>query len=154
MVKSGLIVGVVMLLLALGTALITPICSICIAVLAGLAAGYLANVFEKPQLPERIIGRGAGAGAIAGLVAIIGQIIGAVINATFVDSAALNEILESYGGTMTLTDETMWAAQLGMAFCIGLFNVAIMAGLGAAGAMIWRQRQGNFQAPNPPGYQP
>jgi hypothetical protein len=56
MVKSGLIVGAVMLLLALGTTLISPICSICVAVFAGLAAGYLANVFERPQMPEKLLG--------------------------------------------------------------------------------------------------
>jgi hypothetical protein len=152
MVKSGLIVGAVMLLLALGTTLISPICSICVAVFAGLAAGYLANVFERPQMPERIVARGAGAGAIAGALAVIGQIIGGVINASTADIGLLNQMFESLGGTFEFTNESIWVAQLGMAFCVGLFNIALMAGLGAAGAMIYRQRQGNFQAPNPPGY--
>jgi hypothetical protein len=150
MVKSGLIVGVATLLLALGTTLISPICSICVAVFAGLAAGYLANVFDKPRTPEGIIGRGAGAGAIAGAVAIIGQMIGAVINASTVDAAIINEMF----GEPIMTDQTLWVAQLGVGVCIGLFNVAIMAGLGAAGALIWRQMRGNTQTPNPPPYAP
>jgi hypothetical protein len=148
MVKSGLIVGVVTLLVALGSTLISPICSVCVAVFAGLGAGYLANVFDKPRSPEGIIGRGAGAGAIAGAVAIIGQIIGAVINASTVDAQVINELF----GEPIMTDQTLWVAQLGAGVCIGLFNVAIMAGLGAAGALIWRQMRGNFIAPNPPPY--
>lgn len=48
MLKSGLIVGVVMIVLAIGSTLISPLCAPCVALLAGLGAGYLACVFDRP----------------------------------------------------------------------------------------------------------
>ena len=148
MVKSGLIVGVVMLLLALGVSLISPFCSVCMAVLLGLGAGYLANVFDKPVDTQGVIARGAGAGAIAGALAIIGQVIAGLINSTLVSADVMNDLL----GQNFLTQESLRLYQLGGAFCIGLLNIALMAGMGAAGALIWKQFQGQNTTPVPPAY--
>ena len=63
MYKSGLIVGIVTLLLALGTTLVFPFCVPCLALLVGLAAGYLAGVFEKPVSLEAARKNGAIAGS-------------------------------------------------------------------------------------------
>ena len=79
MVKSGLIVGVIMLVLvAISAASVSPFCALCVPVLSGLVAGYLMGVFEKPAKADAMK-RGAGAGAIAGAIAIVGSLIAAVI---------------------------------------------------------------------------
>lgn len=155
MIKSGLIVGGVMLLLSLGVGLVSPLCSICVAVLAGLGAGYLANVYENPAFGSGAPARGAGAGAIAGAIAILGQIIAAVINSSQIDPALFTQMFGDQG----LTDEQLQVyltiGQYGGAFCIGLLNLALMAGLGALGGVLWRQRHNNQMNPPmtpPPAY--
>jgi hypothetical protein len=152
MVRSGLIVGGIMLLLVLGASLLTPFCSVCLAIPAGLLAGYLANVFERPGAGAASmagpVARGAIAGAIAGALAILGQFIGAVINASSIDPAVLSRVF----GVDNLTQQSLWLFQLLGAFCIGLLNLALMAGLGAAGALIWQQIQSRQAPPAPPVY--
>lgn len=145
MVKAGLIVGAGMLVGAIALSLLSPFCTICGAIFAGLLAGYLANVFEKPVTADRIIQRGAFAGAIAGALAIVGQFIGAFINASNLDIATIEDIL---GQPTGLTQESLWIFQLGGALCIGLLNVGLMAGLGAAGALLWKQMKGNNLPPS------
>lgn len=145
MVKAGLIVGAAMLVGALALSLLSPLCTICGAIFAGLLAGYLANVFEKPVNAEGLIQRGAFAGAIAGAVAIVGQFIGAFINASSLDIATIEDML---GQPTGLTQESLWIFQLGGALCIGLLNIGLMAGLGAAGALLWKQMKGNNLPPS------
>ncbi len=145
MVKAGLIVGVGMLVGALALSLISPLCTICGAIFAGLLAGFLANVFEKPMTAQGVVQRGAIAGAIAGAVAIVGQFIGAFINASSVDIATIEELL---GQSTGLTQESLWIFQLGGALCIGLLNIGLMAGLGAAGALLWKQSKGSNLPPS------
>ncbi len=145
MVKAGLIVGVGMLVGALALSLISPLCTICGAIFAGLLAGYLANVFEKPITAQGVIQRGAFAGAIAGAVAIVGQFIGAFINASSLNLADIEQML---GQPTGLTQESLWIFQLGGALCIGLLNIGLMAGLGAAGALLWKQMKGSTLPPS------
>lgn len=145
MVKAGLIVGAVMLLLSVGATLISPFCTICVAIFAGLGAGFLANVFEKPITAQGIIQRGAFAGAIAAGLAIVGQFIGAFINASTVNLADLEQML---GQPTGLTQDSLWIIQLGVALCTGLLNVGLMAGMGAAGALLWKQTKGSNLPPS------
>jgi hypothetical protein len=70
MLKSGLIVGAVMLVLSLGGSLITPLCVPCLALIVGIGAGYLAGTFDKPLASGASAQVGAGAGAIAGVGAL------------------------------------------------------------------------------------
>jgi len=81
MFKSGLIVGAVMFLFVLGlAAIISPFCALCVPLLTGLGAGYLAGVFDKPLDNREAAKRGAGAGAIAAGLAIFAQLIASVVN--------------------------------------------------------------------------
>ncbi len=140
-----------MFVLALGFgAVVSPLCTPCAALLVGLAAGYLVGVFDKPSLSSDAMKRGATAGAIAGAIAVLGQLVAAVINASFINPETINQLL----GQQVLDSNTLWAYQLGGACCIGLFNVALMAGLGLAGAALWHSMNGPKQPqfPQQPNY--
>jgi hypothetical protein len=136
MLKSGLISGAVMFILVLiGAAGLTPLCALCVPLLTGLLAGYLTGVFEKPAAEQALL-RGAGAGAIAGGMAVVANILAAIINAAVLQNPQfqLNRVL----GLPPTDSTTVWIVQLGLNLCIGLFNVAFTAALGAGGAAIWR----------------
>lgn len=146
MVKSGLIVGAVAFVLVLAGTIISPLCAPCAGILVGLAAGYLAGVFDKPAVSADCTKKGASAGAIAGAISILGSLIGAVINAAVLapsGNAQINELL----GLPPSDPATIWGAQLGAACCLGLLNVALGAGLGAAGGALWYQITGKKQQP-------
>lgn len=150
MVKAGLIAGAVLLVLALGTgAIVSPLCTPCVAILLGLLAGYLSGNFDKPIMSNDALRKGAIAGLIAGAIGILGQLIAGVINATAIDPEVLNEFLGQEGA---LDRTTLWIAQMASAFCVGLVNVAISAGLGAAGGALWFQMSGQKRPPVPPAY--
>ncbi len=134
MLKAGLIVGGVSLFLVLGvSSILSPLCAICVAIFAGLGAGYLAGMFERPYDSAASTKAGAGAGAVAGGLSIVGQLIASVINAISLQNSGFTEML----GLPATDTTTLWVAQIGMALCMGLLNIAIMAGLGAAGSAIW-----------------
>lgn len=139
MVKSGLIVGAVMLVLVLfAGSVISPLCALCVPLLTGLAAGYLTGVFEKN--PATVVGRGAGAGGIAGAVAIVGQIGASLINAAVLQNPQ-NQLNQLFGVPAT-EPSLVWAMQIGMACVVGIVNVALTAGLAAAGAALWKSTSG------------
>lgn len=143
MVKSGLISGAVMFILVLvGAAGLTPICALCVPLIAGLLAGYLTGVFEKPAA-EEALKRGAGAGAIAGAMGLVANIAAAIINAAVLQNPQfqLNRLL----GLPPTDPTTVWLVQLGLNLCIGLFNVAFTAALGVGGVAIWRGTAGKAQ---------
>ncbi len=144
MVKSGIIIGIVGFVLVLGSAVIfSPLCAPCWGLILGLAAGYLAGVFEKPTVNANVIKRGAIAGAIAGGLVLVGALIGGIINASLLNPSDLRQIYEWLGVSgYSLDQTTIWAGQLGSAICGGLLNVALMAGMGAAGGALWWQIQG------------
>jgi hypothetical protein len=154
MYKSGLIVGIVTLLLALGTTLVFPFCVPCLALLVGLAAGYLAGVFEKPGSLEAARKNGAIAGAIGGAGALLGQIIGAAINGYMVGPENALQILQNFGfPTSTyMTPQLYWASTIGGNCCIGLISVLIMAGMGLLGGLLWWSTAGSKSATPPPAF--
>jgi len=135
MIKSGLIVGAAMVIVvAISAASITPFCALCVPVIAGLAAGYLAGVFEKPA-KEEAMKRGAGAGAIAGAIGILGNIIAGVLNALVLQNPDLQ--INNALGLPTATPGMVWAVQIAINLCIGVVNIGLNAALGAGGAAIW-----------------
>lgn len=147
MLKAGLISGAVMFLFVLiAAAVISPLCALCVPLVAGLLAGYLTGTFEK--IPETVVGRGAMAGAIAGGIGMLAQIIASIINAAVMQNPELqlNRVL----GLPPVAPGTMWAAQIGMALCVGLLNIGLTAGLGAGGGAIWKGTAGKSQPPAPP----
>lgn len=136
MVKSGLIVGAVMFLFVLGlAAVISPLCALCVPLLTGLGAGYLAGVFDKPLSNGEAAKRGAGAGAIAAAIAILAQMIASVINSLVLQNPQYQ--LGRLWGAETVDPAMVWVLQIVFALCIGLMNVGLTAAFGAGGGAIW-----------------
>jgi hypothetical protein len=145
MLKSGLIAGAVTFILALGFTLLSPLCVPCLALFLGLGAGYLAGVFDKPLDNGSSAKSGAGAGALGGVGAIIGQMVGALLNAVIVGPEKAAEMLEQLGlpvATPGGFGSGYWIGVIGSGCCFGLLDVALMAGLGALGGLLWWQISG------------
>jgi ABC-type uncharacterized transport system permease subunit len=144
MLKAGLIAGVGMFVVVLVlSAGLTPFCALCVPLVAGILAGYLTGVFEKN--PQNVVGRGASAGAIAGAIALLAQMVASLINAAVLQSPEnqLNRLM----GIEPTAAGTVWAVQLGLACIVGLVNIALTAGLGAVGGVIWKSTGGKTAAP-------
>ncbi len=143
MIKAGLILGAVMLVLGIGGSLISPVCVPCLAVIAGIGAGYLASVFDKPLTSGGGAKVGAVAGAIGGVGALLGQIIGSILNSVLVNPQAVMEMMEQLGFPTTYYDPTLiQISQIGGGVCLGVLNIVLMAGLGALGGILWQQIAG------------
>lgn len=150
MYKSGLIIGGVALVLAIGSTLISPLCVPCLALFLGLGAGYLAGVFEKPSEQPAATKSGAIAGAVGGAGIFLGQMIGTVINGFIVGPEGVAQILEGLDlpADMAGSAGSYWASLIGGNCCMGLFSVGLMAGLGALGGLLWWQTKGkNLSTP-------
>jgi hypothetical protein len=148
MFKSGLIVGGVSFILAiLAGAVVSPLCGLCVGVVAGLAAGYVAGLFDKPADSSASTKAGAGAGAIAGIGGLIGLVVAGGINAIIVGPEGAAQVVQSFGLETTADPTTYYISAIGLPCCIGLFNIALMAGLGALGGMLWYQTSGKNRTP-------
>jgi hypothetical protein len=149
MLKSGLIIGGVTLLLATLFGLLFPLCVPCLALALGAGAGYLAGQFERPSETGRGAGVGAGAGALAGVGALIGHVVGGLINAVITGPEGSARLLEQLGidvGNTGSNPVAYYGGALVVACCFGLLDVALMAGLGALGGLLWYQMTGRNQA--------
>lgn len=142
MIKAGLILGAVMLVLGIGGSLISPICVPCLAVVAGIGAGYLACVFDKPLTSGGAAKAGAIAGTIGGAGALLGQIIGGILNSIWVDPQTIIDIMEQFELPAIYDPSIIRIAQIGGAVCLGLLNIVLMVGLGALGGILWQQIAG------------
>jgi len=143
MVKSSAIIGAVTFILVLISGLMYNICCLIspmLAVVLGLAAGYLCSVFEKPVDAEKAAVRGGIAGAIAGAVGLVAQTIGGTI-AQYIGyqggnvQACLPGLCEEGAAPVEMAN-AMLGAVFNSCFC-GLILLAVMAGLGALGAAVW-----------------
>ncbi len=146
MIKSGLILGVVTLVLGIGAALVSPFCVPCVAILAGLGAGYLAGVFDKPLDSGASAKAGAGAGAIGGAGALLGHLIGGGLNALFLSPTSAAALVGQLGLPSSGDPTSYYAGVFGIACCLGLVEVVIMAALGAGGGALWYQLTGKKTA--------
>lgn len=149
MLKSGLIVGAVALVIAIGGSLVSPICVPCLALFLGLGAGYLAGVFDKPYDSGASTKSGAAAGAIGGVGALLGHMVGAALNSVIMGPQAAADMLEQFGlpaGDLAGGGVGYWAGVIGSTCCFGLLDVALMAGLGALGGLLWWQVTGKESA--------
>jgi len=140
--KSGLIIGAIVFGLVAVATMLMPVCASCVAVFAGLLAGYLAGVFEKPREINQAAKAGVVAGGIGGLGGILGGLLGGMGNALIVGPDQYVEMLTVCGvpKLTQLTSGEYYLIALGTPICIGLFNIVLMAGLGALGAIIWRRK--------------
>lgn len=151
MIWAILICGVAGLILAIVAEFVLPIaCNPCTAVFVGLVAGVLAGVFDKPLTSGGSAGKGATAGAIANVGSLIGQMIGAVINMLMIGPAEAARIAEELGlpaATGPGTDAGYYLGALGAPCLCALVGIALGAGLGALGGVIWYQIGGQKQQP-------
>jgi len=142
MIKAGLILGAVMLVLGVGGSLISPICVPCLAVVAGIGAGYLAAVYDKPLTSGGAAKSGAVAGAIGGAGALLGQIIGGILNAIIVGPQGAIDMLEQFGLPASYDPNLYYISFIGSGVCFGVLDIVLMAGLGALGGILWLQIAG------------
>ena len=145
MIKAGIIAAVVALVLSIGGSMLLAICVPCISVFIGAGAGYLACHFEPSGDGPNAAKSGAIAGAIGGIGAMLGQAIGAVINGTLIGPDAAMDFSRQLGlDVPSGFDATQgyWVGIVGTGCCIGLFDLVLMAGLGALGGLMWWQLTG------------
>jgi hypothetical protein len=74
MIKVGFSTAGIIFFLALGIALLSPLCLPCIAIIACLATGYLAGVVDRPPTRRVAIGPGVIAGLFGGFGMLLGQL--------------------------------------------------------------------------------
>jgi len=148
MLKAGLIGLLVGGLFGLGITLVFPYCTPCAAIPIGLGVGFLACLWDKPADGGSGAGLGAKSGAIAGAGGLFGQVIGTIINGMVVGPEKAAEFSAMIGLPATQLDTgTYWAFQIVINGVCGLTNVALAAGLGALGGLLWYQTVGKNQAP-------
>jgi hypothetical protein len=155
MVRAGLIVGGITLVLGIIGGFILPlVCIPCVALFAGLGGGYLAGQFERPGASGDSARRGAGAGAIGGVGALLAHVISGAANALMIGPEGAAQMLRNFGlelpGPAGISPASYYAGAIGGACCIGVLEVALMAGLGAVGGMIWYQTRGRSSTPPAP----
>ncbi len=154
MLKSGLILaGVTLVLGTIGAFIFPLICVPCVALLGGIGAGYLAGQFDRPMAAGAAAQKGAGAGAIGGVGALVAHLIGGVGNAFLVGPEGASDLLNNLGldvGSGATDPIAYYGGALGSACCFGLFEVALMAAVGALGGFLWYQMTGSKGAPAAP----
>ena len=139
MLKAGLIGAGVGFILAIITALVTPFCNPCLALLLGLGVGVLAGFWERPATSGSGAGEGAKAGAIATTGNLIGQMIGAVANGLIVGPQGMAELYRRFDIPRPMGSRSYWIYILGGNCLCAVVNVALGAGMGALGGILWYQ---------------
>ncbi len=147
MLKSGLICAAVGFVLAIIGAVLFPLlCNPCAAVFVGLAAGILAGAFAHPLSNAASAGEGAKAGAIATVGNLLGQMAGTVINVVLVGPEKAAEMAADMArqlglpyGDPAIFSGTYYVGSFGGGCLCALFGVALGAGLGAVGGLLWYQ---------------
>ncbi|MBT3321374.1 MAG: hypothetical protein HN392_03720 [Anaerolineae bacterium] len=145
MKKSALIVGGIAFIFSAVLTLVSPFLLPCITPFLGISAGYITGLFEPSYTKKDAIKMASKAAAFAGLGMLVGQVFGAVMNGLLVgpDGAAL--VLESFGmpaGPPEQMANIYWLTLTLSTACISLFNIALMAALGALGGLLWWQFSG------------
>jgi hypothetical protein len=140
-----------MLLVGGVLAFLFPLCVPCLALVVGAGAGYLTGLWDKPLNNSLSIQRGAGAGAIAGVGALLGHVFGGLGAAAFVGPEGAIDMMRQFGFDLGTTESlsanpAIYYASAGFTgCCFGLFEVALMAALGAVGGILWWNMTGKNQ---------
>jgi hypothetical protein len=143
-IKAGLIGAVAGFIYVMSLTLLSPFCTLCFTPLLGIGVGYLAGRFDTPQKSETSLYRGGIAGGITGFAVMIGQMLATVVNGILVtNSEQLPNLLQEFGlSELILSDSNQyWQTTLTANSVCSVFNLFIIAGLGAVGGMIWFQRR-------------
>ncbi|MGD2050555.1 MAG: hypothetical protein PVH03_13725 [Chloroflexota bacterium] len=152
--KSGLLFGVISFLANLGIGILLAICSPLCGIVWGAGAGILSIVWAEPGDTTRTPARsGAIAGGIAGIGAILGLFLGMIFQFTILGgqqtASQVSQQFSEQFGLPTMTGEALpfwqWVGFLLSSCCIGLFNILIMAGAGAAAAHLYSSNRGKTQ---------
>ncbi len=146
MIRAGLIGAGLSLIYVMGITLLSPFCTVCLTPLLGVGTGYLAGWFDKPLRAESSLMHGVIAGLMAGVGAIMGQMLAAFVNVVLVThSEQLNIFLTEVGLTEFIVNDNAayWQATMVLNSFCGVFNLALIVGLGAVGGMLWFQRHQN-----------
>jgi hypothetical protein len=149
-IKAGLIVGLISLFLAVGLALLSPVCVPCMTLLFGLGAGFLAGAFDRPSEGKETLRCGAFAGVIGGMGAMLGQFIGAVINSMIIGPEGTAQLMKDLGfqpADAAGFESGYWIGIVGSTMCFGFLDLVLMAGFGALGALIWGKLVRNKKQP-------
>jgi hypothetical protein len=141
--KSSLIVAPISLIVMAFSSIPNYFCCMCSPIAAaalGLVAGGLCVYFEKTADAEKASVRGAIAGTIAGVAALVGQTVGGTI-VSIVAGAGKTPVACLPGlcdMASAPTSQASWiiGSFFSSCFC-GLMVLAVMAGLGAVGGMLW-----------------
>ena len=134
---------------AAGGALNSQQCVPCIAVFVGLAAGYWGARLSQPETQALASRGGATVGAAGGLSALGGHLLGGLIGATRLGPNGVADLARSLGLDLpagNASSAAYYQTTIGVAGCCGVVEVALMAGAGAVGAIIWYQRSRGQQA--------
>ncbi len=143
MIKVGLAGAGVALIYVMSLTLLSPFCTVCLTPLLGITVGYLTAWVDKPLRAESGVVSGVVAGLLTGIGAIVGQILAALVNAVLVtNSTELPKLMSQLGFTQLAVIESAeyWQTTLFLNSFCGVFNLALIVGLGAAGSLLWFQR--------------
>jgi hypothetical protein len=141
--KAGLIGLLAGALFGMGITLLLPYCTPCAAVAVGLGVGFLACLWDKPTAQSGVAATGAKAGAISGAGHLLGQLLGMLLNGLFVGPEGAAELLRELGlDTAAMSPRVYWITQIAVNTSCGLTNIALAAGLGALGGLLWQQTMG------------
>ncbi|HLO16067.1 MAG TPA: hypothetical protein VK206_14640 [Anaerolineales bacterium] len=131
--RTGLIVGVIGLVLNICVAGFIGFCGPGLSLIAGAIAGFLAAQQEKPATKNEGARAGAIAGGIAGTLIILGQIIGGIGALFYMQSSGTST---PFGQVPSLsgdpsTQVIYYATGAGTALCFGIIGALLAAGAGA-----------------------
>ena len=140
MIKAGLLGSIVGFIYVMSLTLLSPFCTLCFTPLWGVGVGYVAGWFDKPASMESVVGRGIAAGLMTGLGVVLGQMLAALVNGILVtNSKQLPLLMKEIGLSefIVTNPNDYWQATLTVNSFCGIFNFALLAGLGALGGMLW-----------------
>jgi len=144
MIRTGLLGAGIGFIYVMSLTLLSPFCTFCITPFLGLGVGYMTGWFDKPPSVEMSLGRGGVAGGLTGFGVILGQMMATLVNGILVTrSEQLPELLREFGlSEFVITNsEQYWQATVTVNSFCGIFNLALIIGLGALGSMLWFQRK-------------
>jgi MFS family permease len=143
MIKAGLIGAVIGFIYIMSLTLFSPFCTLCLTPFLGISVGYIAGGFDKPLRAGASLRRGGIAGGITSVGVIVGQILATVVNGILVtNSDKLPIMMREMGLSQFIITNSneYWQATITVNSFCGIFNLALIVGLGAMGGMIWFQR--------------
>lgn len=155
--RSGLLFGVFAFFSSLGLGVLFAFCAPFCGIVWGIGAGIAAVAWsDDPSGPASPAREGAIAGAIAGVGGLLGVMIGmfalfALMGGQQAAFEATRDLYDQFGLDMPVTEinsSLQWFSVSLAGCCLGLLNVAVLAGTGAISAAIYGSRRGEGSVSN------